>query len=199
MHAPKKGVGEIMSNLRLRATVNGNEVEVEGSDSSIVLREFAALSKRYLDTPDDATGRPPDSKRKPSTHDNPKLKAPGEASDGQSFSASAIANSVHESDEHAAIDREVLGKRDRVAKVLLCIDFAQRSGVSSVSAKQIELITSELGIRIDQANVAKVLRESARSLVEAIRSEAVATFRLNRRGKDFLTNLLTLPAARRSS
>jgi hypothetical protein len=91
---------------------------------------------------------------------------------------------IHDSAEFQSIENNILDKKDRIAKILLCFKFANDLE-ATLTSSQVELITDQLGIKIASANIAKVIRLNAKKYLsgDKVRKQGNRiNYRINRAG-----------------
>jgi hypothetical protein len=94
--------------------------------------------------------------------------------------------SINDADNYDDIAKYVLDRADRTGRILMCYYFAHRHTTDpAMTTTDFERITSQLGVKIAQPNVAKVIRQGAGKYLTADRvrrrGQAVR-YKINRRG-----------------
>ena len=104
-----------------------------------------------------------------------------------------IANKIGDCDEADAIQTNVLDKRDRGARALLCLYVSYKYFDNAwLTTGDIQQITSELGVKVEISNANKAIK-SLRAYVEtgAVRKKGQATpLRLNRAGVKYFEEII---------
>ncbi len=105
----------------------------------------------------------------------------------------SIVNKVVDCEESEDIQRKVLDQKNMEAKILLCFYVSYKYFDNAwLTSGDIEKITSDLGIKIDQRNITNKLEKIRRYLESAsARKKGRATpYRLNRKGVQHFEKIL---------
>ena len=170
---------------RVRYKRGDVELDIESSDKDYIDKKLTEIQSSSAEVPAEATrsqrrGR---GKKSPTT-----AASQGQAGSGQiddSLLAQIIA-SINDADDYEAIGKRVLDRSDRTARILMCYYFAHRhSSDPALTTGEIERVTSQLGVKIAKANVAKVIRQVAGKYLTAdrVRRQGLPVrYQINRRG-----------------
>jgi hypothetical protein len=160
------------------------ELDIESSDKEYIDKKLAELRVSNQVTP----GKNGDSQRR----NRRKKSAPTDrqirTDDGQVADAvlAQIIASVNDADNYDDIAKYVLDRADRTPRILMCFYFAhQHQTDPAMTTGDVERFTSQLGVKIAQPNVAKVIRQSAGKYLTADRVRRrghAVRYKINRRG-----------------
>jgi hypothetical protein len=160
------------------------ELDIESSDKDYIDQKLAEMGVSGPETP----GKNGDSERRSHRKKSAPTSGQIRADDGQVADAvlAQIIASVNDADNYDHIARCVLDRADRTARILMCYYFAhQHQTDPAMTTTDVERITSQLGVKIAQPNVAKVIRQGAGTYLTADRvrrrGQAVR-YKINRRG-----------------
>jgi hypothetical protein len=105
----------------------------------------------------------------------------------------SIIGSINDAENYDDIERHVLDRPDRIGRILMCYYFAYKHPVDPpLTTTHVERITSQLGIKIASANVAKVIRGGAGKYLTAdrVRQKGIGVhYKINRRGTSFFEQI----------
>jgi hypothetical protein len=107
-----------------------------------------------------------------------------------------IVNTIKDCDEAKAIEENIIDRNSQVDKVLLPLYIVHEhmSNEVGLQSGEISKITGDLGIRIKQPNVSKILSETASRYVmgDKVRKAGQAVkYRLNRKGLKYIKGIIT--------
>lgn len=106
-----------------------------------------------------------------------------------------IVGIIKECDEAERIDAKVLGQRDVLNRVLMCLWVVHRyiNPMLGLTSGEVERITDQLGVRVAISHASTTLSEKARPYVTAdsVRKRGAAVrYRINRRGVEAFEGVL---------
>jgi hypothetical protein len=175
--------------FRLRFKSGDFEVEVESSQQSYTDAKFRELLELEL-----GKTNPPESAKTP----NPRLASKtsrrktavnlpvdGSQDNSSDVIVAEIVDSIKNSPDFPAIEKNILKQKARIPRMLLCYYFAYKhAGDLALTNRDIESITDKLRVRIELPNVAKLIREGASKYLAAYKGTGAAKYRINTKGID---------------
>jgi hypothetical protein len=169
---------------RVRYKHGDVELDIESSDREYIDKKLAEMQISNTGPPGRGVASQRRSRRDRSAATNGKIGTDdGQVSD---LVLAQIIASVNDADNYEDIAKYVLDRADRTGRILMCYYFAhQQISDPAMTTSDVERITSQLGVRIAQPNVAKVIRQGAGKYLTADRvrrrGQAVR-YKINRRG-----------------
>jgi hypothetical protein len=169
---------------RVRYKHGDVELDIESSDKEYIDKKLAEVRTSNQEAPGKNGGSQRRSRRKKSAPTEGQIRT-GDDQVADAVLTQIIA-SVNDADNYDDIAKYVLDRADRTARILMCYYFAhQHTTDPAMTTTDVERITSQLGVKIAQPNVAKVIREGAGRYLTADRvrrrGQAVR-YKINRRG-----------------
>lgn len=172
------------SEYRVRYKKGETEIEVQSADQEYV---SMMIDKLLVMTPKHHEPALP-----PATSGSRARRAPKKTRDEASVGADSetnvdaatVANRVNEADNHAVIEKHILNKASRLAKVLLAFHFAHECGYEQLTSGDVEKITDELGVKVEQSSASHCISDNRKlfSAGAARRKGAKVPYKLNRQG-----------------
>jgi hypothetical protein len=178
-----------MDTFRVRYKLGDFEVEVESSQQAYVDTKLQELLKEASVLP-----KPPSAvlgKAKTVSHAPNRAKtvpiSEEPINDSSEDIIKAVVDGIRNSPDSLAIEKNILKKSDRLARLLMCYYFAYKhAGDASLTNKDVEAITDKLRIKIAEPNVAKTIREKAGKYLtsEKGQGKAATRFKIKQSGID---------------
>jgi hypothetical protein len=166
---------------RVRYKRGDVEIDIESSDKDYIdnkLAEVQSFTPSVANETVKSRGR-----RKKSS---PQGAQSGHADHVSDSVLAQIIASINDAENYDEIAKKVLDRSDRTARILLCYYFAERHPTKpALTTTDVERITSQLGVKIAQPNVAKVIRQGAGKYLTAdrVRRKGIPVlYQINRRG-----------------
>jgi len=166
---------------RVRYKRGDVEIDIESSDKDYIdkkLAEVQSFTPSVANEKVKSRGR-----QKKSSPQGPPTGDAGHVSD--SVLAQIIA-SINDAENHNEIAKNILDRSERTARILMCYYFAERHSTKpALTTRDVERITSQLGVKIAQPNIAKVIRQGAGKFLTAdrVRRKGIPVlYQINRRG-----------------
>ena len=167
-------------------TPQGTSLEITGTPEEI--QKFLKIYEGSITT----TTKPSVKKKKLS---GKKIKSEGNESKSEDILLE-IVNKIKDCDEAKEIEENIIDRNSQVDKVLLPLyiiheyfnnDIALQSG-------EISKITGDLGIRIKQPNVSRILSETASRYImgdKVRKARQPVKYKLNRKGQKYIKDVIT--------
>lgn len=174
-----------MSELyKVKLRIGTSIIEVESTDKSYVDGKLNEYLEKFSDTDnlESKTGK----QRKKASKNKTKTKTGKVNNESKEVSISDLVAMIHDDETYESIEKNILNKRDRLGKILLCYYFANNhQDGPEITTGQVELLTDQLRIKIASSNVAKVIRQGASKYLTAdqVRKRgATVKYKINRQG-----------------
>jgi len=146
--------------------VGSATIQIEGtaSEVEILVRKFTAQENKKKDSPKDTP------EKQLSTNDQER--------------AHEVTRALSSLKDWGQISERILDKRigKQISRILLCLLGASETNNPWLTAKEISLVTRELGLPIAAANVSKAARTAARNMIMTDKSGGTARLRISRIG-----------------
>ncbi|HFD31767.1 MAG TPA: hypothetical protein ENJ28_03500 [Gammaproteobacteria bacterium] len=178
-----------MSNYRIRYRKGDFELEVESTEKQYVDSKF----KELLNAKPDSAAQAPKKKtarKKPAS--NSKQNDSKQGGSGQ-IDIPAVIEAINDSDDHEAIDENILSKSGQLPRIIMCLKFAESTLDSPyLTTGHIQTITDQLGIKIKSQNAATTIKSNQKYFTaDAVRKAGtIIKYKLNRKGLTAYNNLL---------
>jgi hypothetical protein len=172
-----------MSNIyRLKYKRGDLELDIESTDKEYIDRKLAEIQKSEDEVAANGKLRRRQGSKRVGQRD-------AQATEINQVAETVLADiiaGINDAENYEDIGKYVLDRSDRKAKILLCFYFAHQHPTDpALTTTHVEQITAQLGIKIAQPNVAKVIRQTAGQYLTAdrVRRRGFAVhYRINRRG-----------------
>lgn len=176
-----------MSNIyRVRYKKGDVELDIESSDKEYVDRKLEEFWSTGAAETQNKTKRSRANRNHVKTKAAEEVHAPESSAKVPDSTLASIIASINDAENYEDIAKHVLDKADRTPRILMCYYFARKHPTDpALTTTDVDQITAQLGVKIAQPNVAKVIRERAGKYLTAdrVRKRGFAThYKINRRG-----------------
>lgn len=186
-------------NYRIKYKKGDFEIEVESSDKTFVEKKLNDLIS------DQSSKSTPKYSKKVGTSESkitPKTSNMEETenvsennNENGEIDVVNIVNAIHDSDKYDIIDSKILKKSNQLNRILMVFYFVHQvyGNNKSINSGNIEAITDQLGVRIQQPNVSKKIKANSKFFAgDSVRKKgSVVNYKINRKGLDEFEKIIS--------
>ncbi|MCJ7553668.1 MAG: hypothetical protein MUO34_07265 [Ignavibacteriaceae bacterium] len=160
------------------------EIEIESTEKNYLNSKLNELLEYNFGKEKVKDHTPPSKPATPRSHKSSKKKESKEKKEEQ-LDISGLVNHIKEQDEYKHIEKNVLDKRDRLPKILMCFYYAEKYlDTPYLTTGNVELITDQFSAKVKTSNVSTTIKDNLKyfSQDQVRKQGALIRYKLNRTG-----------------